>query len=109
MFFEAAAVDGAGNPVPEYPIQFATFGVASDGIVAPGAIGQVGADGAFVAERSGTHTVIADGFARSAAATVAVVARKVRKGWRWSARAPSATGTPRTSGSGRAPTAGTTR
>ena len=80
VFFEAAAVDGAGNPVPEYPIQFATFGVASDGIVAPGAIGQVGADGAFVAERSGTHTVIADGFARSAAATVAVVARKVRKG-----------------------------
>ena len=80
VFFEAAAVDGAGNPVPEYPIQFATFGVASDGIVAPGAIGQVGADGAFVAERSGTHTVIADGFARSAAATVAVVARRVRKG-----------------------------
>ena len=80
VFFEAAAVDRAGNPVPEYPIQFATFGVASDGIVAPGAIGQVGADGAFVAERSGTHTVIADGFARSAAATVAVVARKVRKG-----------------------------
>ena len=80
VFFEAAAVDGMGNPVPEYPIQFATFGVASDGIVAPGAIGQVGADGAFVAERSGTHTVIADGFARSAAATVAVVARKVRKG-----------------------------
>ena len=80
VFFEAAAVDGAGNPVPEYPIQFATFGVASDGIVAPGAIGQVGADGAFVAERSGTHTVIADGFARSAAATVAVVPRKVRKG-----------------------------
>ena len=80
VFFEATAVDRAGNPVPEYPIQFATFGVASDGIVAPGAIGQVGADGAFVAERSGTHTVIADGFARSAAATVAVVARKVRKG-----------------------------
>ena len=80
VFFEATAVDGMGNPVPEYPIQFATFGVPSDGIVAPGAIGQVGADGAFVAERSGTHTVIADGFARSAAATVAVVGRKVRKG-----------------------------
>ena len=47
--------------------------------MAPGAIGQVDAAGAFVAERSGTHTVIADGFTTSASATVAVTSRKVRK------------------------------
>ena len=79
VFFEAAVTDAAGNPVPEYPVQFATFGVPSDGIIAPGAIGQIGADGAFVAERSGAHTVIADGFTRSASATVTVAPRNVRR------------------------------
>ena len=79
VFFEASATDASGNAVPDYPIQFATFGIPADGIVAPGAIGQVDEEGAFVAERSGTHTVIADGFTQSASATVAVVARNVRK------------------------------
>ena len=79
VFFEARVTDASGNAVPDYPVQFATFGIPADGIVAPGAIGQVEADGAFVAERSGTHTVIADGFTQSASATVAVVARNVRK------------------------------
>ena len=65
--------------MPDYPVQFATFGVPTDGIVAPGAIGQVDEEGAFVAERTGTHTVIADGFTTSASATVAVVPRNVRK------------------------------
>ena len=79
VFFEASVTDASGNAVPDYPIQFATFGIPADGIVAPGAIGQVDESGAFVAERSGTHTVIADGFTQSASATVAVVARNVRK------------------------------
>ncbi len=79
VFFEASVVDADGNDVPDYPVQFATLGVPAAGIVAPGAIGQVGADGAFVAERPGTHTVIADGFTRSASATVSVVSRNVRK------------------------------
>ena len=79
VFLEASVMDASGNEVPDYPVQFATFGVPTDGIVAPGAIGQVDEAGAFVAERSGTHTVIADGFTQSASATVAVVARKVRK------------------------------
>ena len=79
VFLEARVMDASGNEVPDYPVQFATFGVPTDGIVAPGAIGQVDEAGAFVAERSGTHTVIADGFTESASATVAVVARKVRK------------------------------
>ena len=79
VFLEARVTDASGNEVPDYPVQFATLGVPADGIVAPGAIGQVDAGGAFVAERSGTHTVIADGFTTSASATVAVTSRKVRK------------------------------
>ena len=76
--FEAKVTDASGNAVPDYPVQFATFGVPADGIIAPGAIGQVDDAGAFVAERSGTHTVIVDGFTDSASATVAVIARNVR-------------------------------
>ena len=79
VFFEAKVTDASGNEVPDYPVQFATFGIPADGIVAPGAIGQVDEEGAFVAERSGTHTVIVDGFTNSASATVAVVSRNVRK------------------------------
>ena len=79
VFFEARVTDASGNEVPDYPVQFATFGIPADGIVAPGAIGQVDDEGAFVAERSGTHTVIVDGFTDSASATVAVVSRNVRK------------------------------
>ena len=79
VFFEARVADASGNEVPDYPLQFATLGMAADGIVAPGAIGQVDDGGAFVAERSGTHTVIVDGFTESATATVAVVSRNVRK------------------------------
>ena len=79
VFFEAKVTDASGNEVPDYPVQFATFGIPADGIVAPGAIGQVDEEGAFVAERSGTHTVIVDGFTDSASATVAVVSRNVRK------------------------------
>ena len=79
VFFEASVTDAAGNAVPDYPVQFATFAVPADGIIAPGAVGQIGADGAFVAERPGTHTVIADGFTHSASASVPVVSRNVRK------------------------------
>ena len=79
VFFESRVVDAAGDVVPDYPVQFATFGVPADGIIAPGAIGQVGEDGAFVAERSGVHTVIVDGFSHSASAAVEVVPRNVRK------------------------------
>ena len=79
VFFDAKVTDASGNEVPDYPVQFATFGIPADGIVAPGAIGQVDEEGAFVAERSGTHTVIVDGFTDSASATVAVVSRNVRK------------------------------
>ncbi len=79
VFFEARVVDASGAEVPEYPVLYATFGVPATGIVAPGAIGQVDDGGAFVAERSGIHTVVVDGFTHSASATVEVTSRKVRK------------------------------
>ncbi len=80
VFFKAVVTDAAGDPVPEYPVQFSTMGAPAAGIVAAGAIGQVGQDGAFVAERPGVHTVIADGFTTSVAASVEAVPRNVRKG-----------------------------
>ncbi len=80
VFFTATVTDASGNPVPDYPVQFSTFGAPVRGIVAPGAIGQVDQGGAFVAERSGVHTVVADGFTASASASIEVVPRNVRKG-----------------------------
>ncbi len=79
VFLEARVLDASGNEVPDYPVQFAALGVPADGIIAPGATSQVGEDGAFVAERSGTHTVIVDAFTHSATATIATVPRNVRK------------------------------
>ncbi len=79
VFFEARATDAGGDPVPDYPVQFSTFGTPADAIVAPGAIGQVEQDGAFVAERSGVHTVVADGFTTSASRAIEVAPRDVRK------------------------------
>ena len=79
VFFTAEAQDSSGGAVPDYPIQFATFGTPDARIVAPGAIGQVDGEGAFVAERPGIHTVIADGFTHSASATISATARGVRK------------------------------
>ncbi len=80
VFFTATVSDAAGNPVPEYPVQFATVGIPAEDIIAPGAIGQVEQDGSFVAERSGVHTVIADGFTTSTRATIEVGPRNVGKG-----------------------------
>ncbi len=80
VHFAATVTDASGNPVPDYPVQFSTVGAPVEGIVAPGAIGQVDQDGAFVAERSGVHTVIADGFTTSAEASIEVVPRNVGKG-----------------------------
>ncbi len=79
VFFTASAADADGRLIPDYPIQFSTSGVPADAIVAPGAIGQVDQDGAFVAERSGVHTIVADGFTLSASRSIEVASRQVRK------------------------------
>jgi hypothetical protein len=79
IHFRAAARDAAGREVPDYPIQLATFSRPARDIVAPGAEAFIDADGAFVAERSGIHTVVAVAGPHSARATVAISSRNVRK------------------------------
>ncbi len=79
VFFTATVSDAAGNPVPDYPVQFSTSAVPAAAIVAPGSTGQVEQDGSFVAERSGVHTVVADGFTVSASRSIEVSSRSVRK------------------------------
>ncbi len=79
VHFEAKALDESGREVPEFPVQFAPFARPADGIIAPGAMGQVFEDGAFVAERPGLHTIIAVAGSHSAHKTLKVGPRNVRK------------------------------
>jgi len=78
VFFEARALDDAGNPVPDFPVQFATTAHPAPGIIAAGAVGQIDDEGAFVAERPGRHIVVAVAGRRSAQETIAVRPRNVR-------------------------------
>ncbi len=80
VFFEVSALDAAGNPVPDFPVRFATSARPAAGIVAAGAIGHVDEEGAFVAERPGLHTIIAMGGPHTAVKTIDVRPRNVRKG-----------------------------
>ena len=75
--FTALATDAAGRAVDSVPISFAVGGETASGIVASGAPAQIAADGRFVAERSGTYTVIATSGSHNAAATVAIEPRDV--------------------------------
>jgi hypothetical protein len=79
VFFRATAVDERGRGIPDFPIQYATFSRPANGIIEPGAIAQIEADGAFVAERPGLHTIVAASGALTARTTIAVVSRNVRK------------------------------
>ncbi|MGE0042456.1 MAG: Ig-like domain-containing protein, partial [Vicinamibacterales bacterium] len=75
--FTVTAKDGAGNAVPDLPIQYAVTGTPAPAIIAPGATAEVHPDGRFVAERAGTYTVMASDGAHSAMATVEVTSRDV--------------------------------
>ena len=77
IHFTAVATDGSGREVDSVPLSFAVGGETASGIVASGAPAQIAADGRFVAERSGTYTVIATSGSHSAAATVAIEPRDV--------------------------------
>jgi hypothetical protein len=79
VFFAAEALDVAGNPVAEFPVRFATSGRPAAGIIAPGAIGQIDEEGAFVAERPGLHTIVAIAGSHTAVKTLEVRPRNVRK------------------------------
>ena len=77
--FAATARDALGLAVSGVPIQFGVAGETTSTIIAAGAAAQIAEDGRFVAERSGTFTVIATSGSHSATRTVVVEPRNVRR------------------------------
>ena len=79
VFFEAKTRDANGKAVPYYPVQFATYARPEASIIAAGAAGKIDEDGAFVAERSGLHTIVAVAGNHVARKTIKARMRNVRK------------------------------
>ena len=77
--FTAVAKDSRGLPVRGVPVQLAVAGQTVPTIIAAGASAQVTEDGRFVAERSGTYTVVATSGTHSATRTVKIDRRDVRE------------------------------
>ena len=77
--FTAIAKDARGLPVRGVPVQFGVGGQTAPDIIAAGAAAQIAEDGRFVAERSGTYTVIASAGSHSAVRTVSIERRDVRR------------------------------
>ena len=75
--FTAIAKDARGLPVRGVPVQFGVGGQTAPDIIAAGAAAQIAEDGRFVAERSGTYTVVASTGSHSAARTVSIERRDV--------------------------------
>ena len=61
------------------PVRFAVGGGTAPGIIAAGAAAHVAEDGRFVAERSGLYTVVATTGRHSAASTISIGRRDVRR------------------------------
>ena len=77
--FTAVATDASGRRVDDVPVRYAVGGETAPAIVAAGAPAQVDAEGRFVAERSGTYTVVATSGSHSAVATVSIEPRDVQR------------------------------
>ncbi len=77
--FTATAKDARGLAVRGVPVSFAVGGETAPRIVASGASAQVASDGRFVAERSGTYTVMATAGMHTATRTVAIDPRDVAR------------------------------
>ena len=77
--FTAIAKDARGLVVRGVPVQFGVGGQTAASIIAAGASAQIAEDGRFVAERSGTYTVVATIGSHSAARTVSIDRRDVRQ------------------------------
>ena len=77
--FTAIAKDARGLAVRGVPVQFGVGGETAASIIAAGASAQIAEDGRFVAERSGTYTVVATTGSHSAARTVSIDRRDVRQ------------------------------
>ena len=77
--FRAVAKDARGTEVAGVPVRFAVGGETAPAIIAAGAPAQIAADGRFVAERSGTYTVVATAGTHAAARTVSIEPRDVTR------------------------------
>ena len=75
--FSAVAKDARGLPVRGVPVRFAVSGETAPAIVAAGASVQIASDGRFVAERSGTYTVVATSGAHTASRSIEIQRRDV--------------------------------
>ena len=78
LAFEAAALDAAGNAVPDAPVTFTVQAQPADDL-GPGASALIGPDGRFVAETPGLYTVVATSGNFTDAATVRIAPRDVRR------------------------------
>ena len=77
--FTAIAKDARGLALHGVPVQFAVGGETVPTIIAAGAAAHIDAAGRFVAERSGTYTVIATAGTYTATKTVAIAPRDLRR------------------------------
>ena len=77
--FTAVAKNARGLAVRGVPVQYGVAGTAAPTIIASGAAAMITNDGRFVAERSGTYTVVATVGTHSAAATIGVDRRDIRR------------------------------
>ena len=77
--FTAVAKDSRGLSVRGVPVQLAVAGQTAPTIIAAGASVQVTEDGRFVAERSGTYTVVAISGTHLATRTIKIDRRDVRQ------------------------------
>ena len=77
--FSVQGLDKSGNTVPDLPIHFSVTGQVASGIIAPGASAEIGADGKFVANRSGIYSVVASSGPNTTTRRIKVDPRRVRK------------------------------
>ena len=75
----AIAKDARGLAVRGVPVQLGVAGTTAPTIIAAGAAAFVSSDGRFVAERSGTYTVVASTGSHSSTATIEVERRDVQR------------------------------
>ena len=88
VVFTALPRDARGLTVRSVPVEFAVAGETAPGIRAAGAAALITSEGRFVAERSGTFTVVASAGAHVARRTVSVGRRDVRREVELVGRAP---------------------
>ena len=88
VVFTAVARDARGLNVRSVPVDFAVAGETAPAIRAAGAAAMITSEGRFVAERSGTFTVIATAGPHTARQTVSVSRRDVRREVELVGRAP---------------------